>query len=173
MSRIKKGFTLVELLCTIVILLLVSAAVNVGIHLAVQNYASSITNSEAHVLCGTVGDLVCDELRFGSDYTWEEEGLIFTSRNIASRKFVVENGQVFLSYSDAALSGDLTLKPEKLLPSKAYPNGLNVGLTLAPNGADINGADIVSVQVVVRDSKGKVQAERVTEIKSLNQQPGT
>ena len=165
MSRIKKGFTLVELLCTIVILLLVSAAVNVGIHLAVQNYASSITNSEAHVLCGTVGDLVCDELRFGSNLTWEEEGLIFTSRNIASRKFVVENGQVFLSYSDAALSGDLTLKPEKLL---AYPNGLSVELTLTPNGTDI-----VSVQVVVRDSKGNVQAERITEIKSLDQQPGT
>ena len=170
MSRIKKGFTLVELLCTIVILLLVSAAVNVGIHLAVQNYASSITNSEAHVLCGTVGDLVCDELRFGSDYTWEEEGLIFTSRNIASRKFVVENGQVFLSYSDAALSGDLTLKPEKLLPSKAYPNGLSVDLTLTLTQ---NGTDIVSVQVVVRDSKRNVQAERITEIKSLNQQPGT
>lgn len=170
MSRIKKGFTLVELLCTIVILLLVSAAVNVGIHLAVQNYASSITNSEAHVLCGTVGDLVCDELRFGSDYTWEEEGLIFTSRNIANRKFVVENGQVFLSYSDAALSGDLTLKPEKLLPSKAYPNGLSVDLTLTLTQ---NGTDIVSVQVVVRDSKRNVQAERITEIKSLNQQPGT
>ena len=138
--------------------------VNVGIHLAVQNYASSITNSEAHVLCGTVGDLVCDELRFGSNYTWEGEELIFTSRNIANRKFVVEDGQVFLSYSDAALSGDLTLKPEKLLPSKAYPNGLTVELTLTPNGTDV-----VSVQVVVRDSKGKVQAERVTEIKSLRQ----
>lgn len=170
MSRIKKGFTLVELLCTIVILLLVSAAVNVGIHLAVQNYASSITNSEAHVLCGTVGDLVCDELRFGSNLTWEKEGLIFTSRNIASRKFVVEDGQVSLSYSDAALEKDSTLKPEKLLPSKAYPNGLSVDLTLTLTQ---NGTDIVSVQVVVRDSKGNVQAERITEIKSLNQQPGT
>ena len=170
MSRIKKGFTLVELLCTIVILLLVSAAVNVGIHLAVQNYASSITNSEAHVLCGTVGDLVCDELRFGSNLTWEEEGLIFTSRNIANRKFVVEDGQVSLSYSDAALAKDSTLKPEKLLPSKAYPNGLSVDLTLTLTP---NGTDIVSVQVVVRDSKRNVQAERITEIKSLNQQPGT
>ena len=170
MSRIKKGFTLVELLCTIVILLLVSAAVNVGIHLAVQNYASSITNSEAHVLCGTVGDLVCDELRFGSDYTWEGEELIFTSRNIANRKFVVADGQVSLSYSDAALAKDSTLKPEKLLPSKAYPNGLSVDLTLTLTQ---NGTDIVSVQVVVRDSKGNVQAERITEIKSLNQQPGT
>ena len=170
MSRIKKGFTLVELLCTIVILLLVSAAVNVGIHLAVQNYASSITNSEAHVLCGTVGDLVCDELRFGSNYTWEGEELIFTSRNIANRKFVVEDGQVSLSYSDAALAKDSTLKPEKLLPSKAYPNGLSVDLTLTLTQ---NGTDIVSVQVVVRDSKRNVQAERITEIKSLNQQPGT
>ena len=170
MSRIKKGFTLVELLSTIVILLLVSAMVNVGIHLAVQNYASSITNSEAHVLCGTVGDLVCDELRFGSDYTWEEEGLIFTSRNIANRKFVVEDGQVSLSYSEAALAKDSTLKPEKLLPSKAYPNGLSVDLTLTLTQ---NGTDIVSVQVVVRDSKRNVQAERITEIKSLNQQPGT
>lgn len=170
MSRIKKGFTLVELLCTIVILLLVSAAVNVGIHLAVQNYASSITNSEAHVLCGTVGDLVCDELRFGSNLTWAEEGLIFTSRNIANRKFVVEDGQVSLSYSDAALAKDSTLKPEKLLPSKAYPNGLSVDLTLTLTQ---NGTDIVSVQVVVRDSKGNVQAERITEIKSLNQQSGT
>ena len=81
---------------------------------------------------------------------------------------MVEDGQVSLSYSDAALAKDSTLKPEKLLPSKAYPNGLSVELTLTPNGADI-----VSVQVVVRDSKRNVQAERITEIKSLNQQPGT
>ena len=53
---------------------------------------------------------------------------------------------------------------------KAYPNGLSVDLTLTQNGTD---TDIVSVQVVVRDSKENVQAERITEIKSLNQQPGT
>ena len=37
MKRHNKGFTLVEMLCTIVIMLLVSATVTVGVRLAVES----------------------------------------------------------------------------------------------------------------------------------------
>ena len=38
MKRRNEGFTLVEMLCTVVILLLVSATVTVGTRLAVESY---------------------------------------------------------------------------------------------------------------------------------------
>ena len=43
MKRRNEGFTLVEMLCTVVILLLVSATVTVGTRLAVENYTASVT----------------------------------------------------------------------------------------------------------------------------------
>ena len=58
MKRRNEGFTLVEMLCTVVILLLVSATVTVGTRLAVENYTASITASESSgTFCATAPGL--------------------------------------------------------------------------------------------------------------------
>ena len=49
-SRAKQGFTLVELLCAIVVLLLVSALMVTGIQLGIRALNKSVSASEARVL---------------------------------------------------------------------------------------------------------------------------
>ena len=44
------GMTLMELLCALAVVLLVSAGMVVGVSLAVRSYERSVTNSEAQVL---------------------------------------------------------------------------------------------------------------------------
>ena len=58
------GMTLMELLCALAVVLLVSAGMVLGVSLAVRSYERSVTNSEAQVLCSTLQTIVNDELRY-------------------------------------------------------------------------------------------------------------
>ena len=123
MKRRNQGFTLVEMLCTVVILLLVSATVTVGTRLAVENYTASITASESQTLCTTVLDAVGDILRYSTRVTdWSEELHFQSDRYDGVRYFAVEDGKVILAAEGTEIA------PQKLLPVKAYPNGLQVRL---------------------------------------------
>ena len=50
----KKGLTLVEMLCTVAILVLVSMVMVLGVQLGVRSYAKSVSYSEAQVLCSAL-----------------------------------------------------------------------------------------------------------------------
>lgn len=160
MNRRSKGFTLLELLCTVLIMLLVSLCVNVGIRLAVESYSKSLAQSEAQILCATVSDLVCDELRFSSSLEWEEGTLYFSdSRGVANRRFQVnENGQVLLGYRPGSVP-----EPERLLPERAYPNGLRTRLEIQPGGTTSR----LTIIVAIVDRDQRTLAERSTEIEVL------
>ena len=58
------GMTLMELLCALAVVLLVSAGMVLGVSLAVRSYERSVTNSEAQVLCSTLQTIVNVELRY-------------------------------------------------------------------------------------------------------------
>ena len=62
----KKGLTLVEMLCTVAILVLVSMVMVLGVQLGVRSYAKSVSYSEAQVLCSTLTTTISDELRYSS-----------------------------------------------------------------------------------------------------------
>lgn len=160
MSRRNKGFTLVEMLCTIVVMLLVSATVTVGIRLAAENYTSSITASESQVLCSTVMDAVSDELRFSKISDWGSTVKFQSTRFSGLRHFDVDNGQVVVE--PETQDGDM--KTEKLLPKKSYPNGMKVELTLAGDQAN----HIVTVTVRINGPKGNKLIERSRDVEILN-----
>lgn len=167
MSRKKAGFTLVEMLCTIVIMLLVSAAATLGIQIAVENYSKSILNSEAQVLCATVSDIVCDELRFSKDAQWDGSTLVFTDmRENANRVIEVTDGKVYRGYAQ----GRINATSEKLLPDSAYPNNLAANVELTQGST----ADRVVVTVNVYNSaaaqedRAKALSSRSTEVELLN-----
>ena len=161
MKRHNKGFTLVEMLCTIVIMLLVSATVTVGVRLAVESYTASITASESQALCTTVLDAVSDVLRYSTGVTdWSEELHFQSDRYDGIRYFTVEDGKVIL----AAEGTDVP--SQKLLPTKAYPNGLQVQLELKPNQAE----NMVTVKVTALNSKGKELSSRELDVRILNPQ---
>ena len=62
--RDRRGFTLTELLCAVLIVLLVSALLTVGVRFAGRTYNSSMQLSEAQELCSTLTSVISDKLRF-------------------------------------------------------------------------------------------------------------
>lgn len=162
MKRYNKGFTLVEMLSTIVIMLLVSATVTVGIRLAVENYTASITASESQTLCTTVLDSVSDILRYSKEVTDWENVHFQSDRYNGIRYFAVEQGKVVL----AAESPDIPA--QKLLPDKSYPNGLQVELDLTSDSSQ----NLITVKVTALKNK-KELASRELDVRILNPQDDT
>ena len=80
----ESGLTLVEMLCCVVVMLLVSIGMVNGVSLAVRNYESSLMSSESQVLCSTLTNLVSDELRYSGAVNWEADPIRFYSRTYGS-----------------------------------------------------------------------------------------
>lgn len=68
--------TLVELLCALAVVLLVSAGMVLGVSLAVRSYERSVAGSEAQVLCSTLETIVSDELRYAGTLKYDEGGKV-------------------------------------------------------------------------------------------------
>ena len=74
--RDRRGFTLTELLCAVLIVLLVSALLTVGVRFAGRTYNSSMQLSEAQELCSTLTSVISDKLRFCGTVTQDENGMV-------------------------------------------------------------------------------------------------
>ena len=152
----RRGFTLVEMLCVIVVVLLVSAAMVTGVSLAVRSYAKSVSFSEAQVLCSTLKTTVSDELRYAGTVQEENGTIGFFSRNYGQKSMtgftVNEDGQVLLA-------------GQKLLPAKAYPYGLRASVDLTSYDSQTR-TFCVSIHVTNKD--GGIVAQTDFEVQKLN-----
>ena len=72
--RDRRGFTLTELLCAVLIVLLVSALLTVGVRFAGRTYNSSMQLSKAQELCSTLTSVISDKLRFCGTVTPGADG---------------------------------------------------------------------------------------------------
>lgn len=154
-NRAKAGLTLVELLCTIVIMLLVSVGMVEGVNLAVKNYKKSLLSSESQVLCSTLTNLVSDELRYSGAVYWDQSPIAFFSRTYGDKCAFDQNAD-----------GQVTLGDEKLLPSKAYHLGMKASVTLEKKQDDRD--DLFTVTIVVTDSSGAELAKNEFDVEKLN-----
>ena len=144
--RDRRGFTLTELLCAVLIVLLVSALLTVGVRFAGRTYNSSMQLSEAQELCSTLTSVISDKLRFCGTVTPGADGSL-------DHIFIQDLG-----------SGQLTLGSTKLLSSAAYPRGLRVrDVSLRYDSA--SGIFTVTLQVGTADS---TLAETDFEVRRLN-----
>ena len=123
--RNKGGFTLVEMLCALLVLVLASAAMIMEISFATRTYKESMDVSNAQVLCSTLSATAGEELRYadGTPATDGSGKLLFSSIHYGSSAAFAqdENGQV-------------TLGGEKILSPAAYPNGLKGSVELSYKG---------------------------------------
>lgn len=122
--RNKGGFTLVEMLCALLVLVLASAAMIMEISFATRTYKESMDVSNAQVLCSTLSATAGEELRYadGTPTTDVSGNLQFSSIHYGSAAFSQdENGQVKLG-------------EEKILSPAAYPNGLKGSVELSYKG---------------------------------------
>ena len=161
--RDRRGFTLTEMLCTVLIVLLISALLVVGIRFAGGTYSSSMRLSEAQELCSTLTSVITDKLRFCGSVTQSEDGGL-TQIFIQNVGSVEGAGEAFTISEE----GQVMLGDTKLLASAAYPRGLRVGAIDLSYNADTN---IFSVSLRITDQKGAVLSQTAFEVKRINNTP--
>ena len=91
-----KGFTMVELLCALAVLILLTSCVIVGVNLSTKSFASITKATNAKELSDVLNALIADELRYASQINTDENGA-FTYRSITQgtgAQLVVEDGMV-------------------------------------------------------------------------------
>ena len=153
--RTQSGFTLVEMLCAIIVLLLISGLMAVGVQLATNTYAKEVSYSEAQVLCATLRTNVSDELRYSGTTTVSDTGEIsFFSQNYGE-------GVSFSTNED----GHVLLGENKLLSDKAYPYATKAYVNVTSYDATTR---IFKVSVEVTDAQGSTLATSDFEVGQLN-----
>ena len=146
-----------ELLCTIVILLLVSALVITGVQLGLRVFDRSVAFSQAQVLASTLKTTVSDELRYAGTVQSSDDTIGFFSQNYG------EDG--FEGFSSNG-SGQVLLGGHKLLPSKSYPYGIRAQVNITKYDEETG---IFSVTITVKNKKNTtVLAEVAFEVEQLN-----
>lgn len=161
----KSGLTLVEMLCCVVVMLLVSIGMVNGVSLAVRNYESSLMSSESQVLCSTLTNLVSDELRYSGAVNWEEAPIRFYSRTYGSECIFSQNDSKQVTLNEIQRDGTPAQRGYKLLPNRSYHLGMRASVTLS-KAKD----NIFSVTILVTDSKDRELARNVFEVEKLNQE---
>lgn len=159
------GMTLVELLCALAVVLLVSAGMVLGVSLAVRSYERSVAGSEAQVLCSTLETIVSDELRYAGTLKYDEGGKVvgFFSQNhpdanLQHSRFTTDD------------EGRVLLGGQKLLPNNAYPHGLQASVELTNYNEDKR---IFTAVITVKDRGGDTLAETELQVKQLNKPADT
>lgn len=154
------GMTLVELLCALAVVLLVSAGMVLGVSLAVRSYERSVAGSEAQVLCSTLETIVSDELRYAGTLERDESDKVigFFSQNhpdanLQHSRFTTDD------------EGRVLLGGQKLLPNNAYPHGLQASVELTNYNEDKR---IFTAVITVTDRGGDTLAQTELQVKQLN-----
>lgn len=158
-KRSRGGFTLVEMLCTIVVLLLLSGLLATGVRLGVFSFRKSVMASESQVLCTTLRTIVSDELRYAGTTTAENSTVKFFSQNYGEGSSFSQNddGQVVIIDEDGA--------ENKLLSSRAYPYGMKAKVS---DFTYNESSGIFTASVTVTDSGDNELASSTFEVEKLN-----
>lgn len=155
------GFTLVEMLCAVAILVLLTLMLNTGMQMAMHSYRAVTAESETQLLLNSLVDAVANELRCAHEVTADEAGG-FTYNG--GRSLTVSEGRVVVA------GGDVVEGQGELLPTGkpgaqggSYGGAYHGGAYRVPDGGMrivYNQADrrfTVHLKVVWRD--GEISAE--------------
>ena len=157
--RDRRGITLTEMLCTVLIVLLLTALLVVGIRFAGKTYTESMRLSEAQELCSTLTSVISDKLRFCGSVVSNENGDV-------DRIFIQDVGSVEGEGAAFRLNDkqQIMLGDSELLSAAAYPRGLQVR-QISLRYDDAAGIFTVTLQVGTADS---TLAETSFEVRRLN-----
>lgn len=148
----ESGFTLVELLAAVVILMLLGLILNSGLQMAVHSYQTMTAQSETELLLSTLADAVTDELRYADDVTEQDGVVTYTSASFGEGiSLTVNDGQ--------AVAGG-----KKLLPDGAYGKGRYIVEALAVSYAKPN----FQVHLEVKEKDGTISAAADLTVGCLN-----
>lgn len=153
----KCGFTLVEMLCTIVTLLLMAMLMTTGVKLAADSFTKTISSSHARVLCSNLQTVASDELRFTSSVKLDEQGSVM--------RFYSGNFGKEVNFSTDE-DGYVRLGEDAILSANAYPYGLRASVTIDAYDAENR---VFTVTVRVENAKQTAELATVTfDVKALS-----
>lgn len=148
-----RGLTLVESLCTVVILILLGLMLNTGLNLAVKTYHDVTADSETQLLLSTAVAALSDELRYARSV--QVNGTALKSYNSTSY-----GDNVTITYD----SGQILAGGMRLLPAGAYRNGLYKVTQLDITYA----APCFTVHLKVAEADGGASAETTVTVRCLD-----
>lgn len=121
--RGSRGVTLTETLCTVLIVLLISAMLAVGVRFAVRTYRESMELSETELLCSTLTAAISDKLRYSGEVGQNMfiQGVGTTDSGGGGSFAISDDGEVVIQTTDS--------EEFRLLGSASYPQGLRVRTT--------------------------------------------
>lgn len=156
--RSNNGMTLIELLVAILIILLSTAAVGVGVRLAMNSYRSCMEASQAQMLCSTLTTDMSDKLRFCGTVEAADDG---TVKKIFIQNFGDEGGY----FSIDSETGRLKFGDKDVIGSGAYPRGLKLkNLSMSYNKS----TNIFSVSFDIVNGNDEKILSQAFEVKKIN-----
>lgn len=159
-KRGNRGFTMIEMLVTTLILGLVSVMIATSIQSAFQVYIRSTQVSEAQVLCDTLATAIQDELRYATAIRVNTGGeIVFTSQSRGYGSGCMlgqEEGKIVILKSGNTYP---------LLPKSAYNNDL-VSEVKCEISEDAE--DVIQVTLTVKNREEIELVNRVFGVEPLN-----
>ena len=152
-----RGLTLVESLCTVVILILLGLMLNTGLNLAVKTYHDVTADSETQLLLSTAVAALSDELRYARSV--QVDGDRLKSYNSTSY-----GDNVTITYDTGYDTGQIFVGGMRLLPAGAYRNGLYEVTQLDITYA----APCFTVHLKVAEADGGASAETTVTVRCLD-----
>lgn len=161
--RGRRGVTLTETLCTVLIVLLISAMLAVGVRFAVRTYRESMELSETELLCSTLTAAISDKLRYsgevGQNMFIQGVGTTDSGGSFA----ISDDGEVVIQTTDS--------EEFRLLGSASYPQGLRVRMTGTGETGFISYSaetGIFTVSFAIADAQGNILKETCFDVKRIN-----
>ena len=166
------GFTLAEMLLTVVILLLASGVVATGMPAAVNAYRNAIDAANAQVLLSTTVNALRDELSTARDVQVSGKTITYTGTDTGSRSTIDLSSSPFTiqeyvgqSTSYEFLDGDTLQAPPAsshlLVPeamAKTTKNGSLMTVELDPSGGVVLSNDVITITGLTVKREGTVLA---------------
>ena len=151
--------------CTVLIVLLISAMLAVGVRFAVRTYRESMELSETELLCSTLTAAISDKLRYSGEVGQNMfiQGVGTTDSGGGGSFAISDDGEVVIQTTDS--------EEFRLLGSASYPQGLRVRTTGTGETGFISYSaetGIFTVSFAIADAQGNILKETCFDVKRIN-----
>ncbi len=155
----RRGMTLVEMLCAVVGVILISGLLTTGIQFSVRTFRRCMAFSQAQTLSSTLTTAITDKLRYCGTVTGDGKSIFIQDvGNVESGAFTVDD------------QGQVLLGTQKLLGKKTYAQGVRVrDLELDYSSQ----SRMFTVTFDITDGGGNVLAHSDFRVKRINQNNGS
>lgn len=166
-----RGFTLVETLCAVAILVMLGLLINTGLHLAMGSYRDLTAQSELELLAASLTNALSDELRYAQRV---ETGAGDRLARYHSERYNMENTDATTVLAPKKEDGQLYANDYRILPSGAYGNGAYIipeeGGDGKPGFQITYRGGLFTVELTVKQAEGDLSARARFTVRCLNPQ---